>query len=519
MGETNKRRLSDHTHQRSKKHLPSSSPSSATPSPIPSNSLSHQTHFHNPSPHPPHKNSTPHFLSYLDFPNLPFQIKLMCEIIANSPSLDVEKALEDTGIHATQQDVEEVLKLSYRFPGSSVKFFRWSGRKLNDQHSPYAWNLIIDMLGKNLYFDPMWDAMKSMKSEGLLSLATFASVFSSYVVANRVKDAIMAFEVMDTYGCPHDVVAFNSLLSAICRDGNTKDADEFLQIAKRKIRPDLDSYAIVLEGWESEGNTVCAKQTFGEMIEEIGWDPTNTPAYNSFLCVLLRDPNGLQRALVTFQRLKDKMCYPGFKFFKLALDECIKCGDIKSGKYLWNEIIQSINFQPDTYMFNSMIALCCHQNDTDEARRLLDEMICFGAFPNAETYNLLFQFLLKGRKLRDASAIFDEMIKNEFIPSHANCNAAIRIYIESQDPNGAIKVWKCMLKNYDSDLEETGNFLIVRLQDQKRLPEAVKYAHEMVDRAIKLKDSTLAKLKHSLFEVRKESMYDELMVKLKCSEK
>ncbi|XP_038906581.1 pentatricopeptide repeat-containing protein At1g77360, mitochondrial-like [Benincasa hispida] len=516
MGETNKRRLSDHTHQRSKKHLPSSSPSSAR-TPIPSNSLS-QSHFQNSSPEP-QRHSTPHFVSYLDFPNLSVKIKLMCEIIANSQSLDVERALEETGIQATQEDVEEVLKLSYKFPGSSVKFFRWSGRKLNDQHSPYAWNLIIDMLGKNLYFDPMWDAMKSMKKEGLLSLATFGSVFSSYIVANRVKEAIMAFEVMDTYGCPHDVVALNSLLSAICRDGNTKDADDFLQIAKRKIRPDPDSYAIVLEGWESEGNIVCARKTFGEMIEEIGWDPTNTPAYNSFLCVLLKDPDGLHEALVFFKRLKDKFCYPGFKFFKLALDECVKNGDIKAGKYLWNEIIESINFQPDTHMYNSMIVLFCHQNDTDTARRLLDEMICYGAFPNVETYNLLFQFLLKGRKLRDASAVFDEMIKNEFVPSRANCNAAIGSYIESQDPNEALKVWKCMLKNYDSDLEEIGNFLIVGLRDQKRLPEAVKYAHEMIDRLIMLKNSTLAKLKQSLFEVKKGSLYDELMVKLKCTGK
>ncbi|XP_022963446.1 pentatricopeptide repeat-containing protein At1g77360, mitochondrial-like [Cucurbita moschata] len=516
MGENNKRRLSDNGHQRSKKHQSSSSPSSAR-TPTRSTSISH-ARFNNPSPEPS-RSKTPHFVSYLDFPNLPFKIKLLCEIIANASSIDLEIVLEETGVQVSREDVEDVLKLSYKFPGSSMKFFRWSGRKLNDQHSPYAWNLIVDMLGKNLHFEPMWDAMKSMKNEGLISLATFASVFSSYIVANRVKDAIVSFEVMDLYGCPRDVVALNSLLSAICRDGNTKDADEFLQIAKGKIRPDPDSYAIVLEGWESEGNIVCARQTFVEMIEQIGWDPTNTPAYNSFLCLLLKDPNGLHEALMFFKRLKDKMCYPGFKFFKLALDECAKNRDVKAGKYLWNEIIESINFQPDTHMYNSMIVLCCHQNDADAARRLLDEMISYGAFPNLETYNLLFRFLLKEKKLREASSIFDEMVKNEFVPSHANCKAAVRIYIENEDPNGAIKVWKCMVKIYESDLEEIGNFLIVGLQDQRRLPEAVKYANEMIDRGIILKHSTLSKLKQSLFEVRKEFMYDELMMKLKFSER
>ncbi|CAK9150627.1 unnamed protein product [Ilex paraguariensis] len=99
---------------------------------------------------------------------------------ANKPSLSVEKVLDDTGIRLSQQDVEEVLKLSYGFPGPAVKFFRWSGHQLNDKHSPYAWNLIVEMLGKNRLFDAMRNAIKSMKDEGLLSLATFAFVFSSY---------------------------------------------------------------------------------------------------------------------------------------------------------------------------------------------------------------------------------------------------------------------------------------------------------------------------------------------------
>ena len=29
----------------------------------------------------------------------------------------------------------------------------------------------------------------------------------------------------------------------------------------------------------------------------------------------------------------------------------------------------------------------------------------------------------------------------------------------------AIKIWKCMIENYDSDLEETGNRLVVELRD------------------------------------------------------
>ncbi|QHO13374.1 Pentatricopeptide repeat-containing protein [Arachis hypogaea] len=118
----------------------------------------------------------------------------------------------------------------------------------------------------------MWDAIKSVKKEQLLCLATFASVFSSYVAAGRVHDAVMTFEVMGNYGCVNDVVALNSFLSAVCRDARRK-ANELFQMAKKLVRADADSYAIFMEGWEREGNVNGAKETFAEMVIEVGWDP------------------------------------------------------------------------------------------------------------------------------------------------------------------------------------------------------------------------------------------------------
>ena len=59
---------------------------------------------------------------------------------------------------------------------------------------------MVDLLGNNSMFEPMWDAIRSMRNEGVLSLPTFVSVFGSYCSAGRVKEAIMSFEVMDRYG-------------------------------------------------------------------------------------------------------------------------------------------------------------------------------------------------------------------------------------------------------------------------------------------------------------------------------
>nr|DAD32058.1 TPA_asm: hypothetical protein HUJ06_010910 [Nelumbo nucifera] len=188
-------------------------------------------------------------------------------------------------------DVEEVLKLSYGYPSTAVKFFRWSGWQLNDKHSPYAWNLVVDLAA-------------------LFSDICFC--FSSYVVADRFEEAIMTFEVMDQYGVARDIIALNSLLSAIMQRGKTMKAKEFLDIAKDKIRPDADTYAILLEGWENENNVACARQTF---------------------------------------RLLNR--------------------SVRSASTLWEAMVERNGCKPDTHMYNLMITLHCYLNNYDNAFRYL----------------------------------------------------------------------------------------------------------------------------------------------------
>ncbi|KAL6011034.1 hypothetical protein ACLOJK_001478 [Asimina triloba] len=497
-----------HSHSRKRYHDESPPPTSRQ-QPHPSSKSPNAT------PSSDHHPKPPTFPSYLETPKLHPQIKYLCQILSTTPIDSLEKVLADAGFHLSTEDVESVLKLSYSFPGAAVRFFRWASPHVSDNHSPYSWNLVIDLLGKNYLFDAMWNAIKSMHTKNLLSLATFASVFSSYVAAGRVDEAIMAFEVMDQYGCPRDVVALNSLLSAICRAGKTAKAQEFLQLAAGKIRPDADTYAILLEGWENEGDVQGARRTLGEMLAVIGWDPVNVPAYDSFLNTLLRGPGGPRDAVNFIGIMKEKRCQPGMKFFKSAFEECFKCSDADSALELWKEMEGVEGCFPDTRMYNSMIALQCYRNHLQMARRFFDEMAFRGAFPDAVTYNVLLQFLIKSRKLRDASLMFDEMVKNECLPTPANCEAALKAFLDVRDPDMAIKIWKCIVANDIGPLEGAGNTLVVELLFLNRLPEATKYAEDMIDRGIKLNSSTLSKLKQSLVKVGKGHLHDDLLRKWK----
>ncbi|KAL5208129.1 hypothetical protein ABZP36_032564 [Zizania latifolia] len=462
--------------------------------------------------------SVPAFPTYKDAPDLSPKIRMLCEILASSAP-DVTAALDDADVRVTSSDVEEVLRFSYAQPRAAVAFFRWAGhRHLQHQHSPYSWNLVVDLLGKNGLFEPMWDTVSSMGSQGLLSLATFASVFSS-LAANPASSPLKAFVELPLYGMDRDTRALNSLLSALCRASRLDDARAAIPVARAEAgtRPDADSYAILLEGCEAAADPRVAREVFDEMVRVIGFDPTNVPAYDSFLTTLVSSGSStaLMEAMDYLATLHRKRCLPGQKFFRAALSAHLRARQLPGAVALWNDFVGRRGLIPDKEMYSTMIMLQGTLGHAEVIVEYLDDMAFNGVFPDADTYNVVLQFLLKGRKLRAASAIFREMVKNEFWPNEANCSLALGMFLDTRDWDIGIKLWSCMVANGLAPLEECGNMLVSKLKEE-RLPEACKYAEDMIDRGIKLSSSTLSKLKQCLVKVNKGHIHDHLLRKWKA---
>ena len=129
--------------------------------------------------------------------------------------MGVESALNKLVPIVSVEFVEDVLKLSYGAGMEALKFFRCAGLKFDRKHSSTTWNLLVDLLGKDKFFDVMWDCIKVMKNEGIVSMETIFCVFRNYVQADKVDEAIMTFEVMKNYVCQQDIIALNGLLHAI----------------------------------------------------------------------------------------------------------------------------------------------------------------------------------------------------------------------------------------------------------------------------------------------------------------
>ncbi|CAN6276320.1 unnamed protein product [Urochloa humidicola] len=439
-------------------------------------------------------------------------------IIGSVPTGEVEASLSTEGIAPTAEVAELVLKsrACYSRPKSAVRFFRWAA--LSVTHTPYAWNLLVDILGKAAMFEPMWDAIRSMNQEGgggLVSVATFASVFTSYCARGNFKDAAAAFDVMGRYGLKPDAVALNSLLSAICRvEGGAEAAREVFERTKAAVPPDADTFAILLEAWEKEGNAERAKSTFGEMVLCVGWDAANVPAYDSLLSTLVRSGQ-VDEALKFLQLMRSRGCFPGINFFANAMDILARKGDYANGIAIWHIMVSESGLVPNFSMYNSMIALCCNVGNLDYALGMLDEMPLNGVFANSVTYNVILEGFIKHCKAREAESFLKEMSKNEQLPTASNCAAAISLFFKEFNPSAAINVWHCVVEHDIAPAEDSARELIAGLLDFGRLAEVKKHADEMIGMRVELSQSTIDKMKRAFIKADKHQSYDHIARRLK----
>ncbi|XP_062183542.1 pentatricopeptide repeat-containing protein At1g77360, mitochondrial-like [Phragmites australis] len=444
-------------------------------------------------------------------------VEAFLEILGRVPAGEVEAALSSCGIVPMAEVAEQVLKsrVCYSRPKSAVRFFRWAARSVT--HTAYAWNLLVDILGKAAMFEPMWDAIRSMKQEGegLVSVATFASVFASYCSRGNLKEAAAAFDVMGSYGLKPDAVALNSLLSAMCRtEGRAQAAQDMFERTKATVAPDADTFAILLEAWEEEGNAQRAKSTFGEMVVRVGWDAGNVPAYDAFLSTLVRGGQ-FDEALKFLQVMRSKGCFPGIKFFANAVDLIVRKGDYTSAIAIWHMMVSEAGLVPNFSMYNAMIGLCCNVGNIDYAIGMLDEMPLNGVFANSVTYNAILEGFIRHRKAREAESFLSEMSKNEQLPTASNCAAAISLFSKEFNPCAAINVWRCVVEHHITPAEDSARELIAGLLDFGRLTEVKKRADEIIDMGIELPQSTIENMKRVFAKADRHQSYDHIARRLK----
>ncbi|KAL8531807.1 hypothetical protein ACS0TY_008417 [Phlomoides rotata] len=401
--------------------------------------------------------------------------------------------------------VLQVLKKLNNAGTMALTFFRWAENNRRFQHTPESYNALIESLGKIKQFKMVWSLVDEMNVKGLLCKDTFALVSRRFARARRVKEAIGAFEKMESkYGMKLELQDFNRLLDTLSKSRHVENAQEvFDKWTKRRFTPDIKSYTILLEGWGQECNFLRLDEVYREMKED-GLEP-DVFSYGIMINAYCKTKK-FDQAVKLYHEMEMKNIKATPHVY------CTLINGLGSEKRL-NEAIEFFELckgsgcEIEVPTYNALVGAYCWSSRIQDAYRVVDEMRKCGLGPNARTYDIILHHLIKCQKTDEAYSVFLKM--NEEVgcePTASTHEIMVRMFCSKGHTDMALRVWDQMKTRGVLPGMHMFSALINRLCDDGKLDYACKYLQEMLDMGISPPDRLFKNLKQFLLKEGREDV-------------
>ncbi|KAJ0981912.1 hypothetical protein J5N97_010167 [Dioscorea zingiberensis] len=273
----------------------------------------------------------------------------------------------------------------------------------------------------------------------------FSSLFERHTAHGKPDRAVRAFLSMRRrHGCAQSLLAFNSLLDALCKSRRVVKASSLVNALRTHFPPDVITYNILADGWCRIKRTSKALETLKEMVDS-GLEPT----INSYNIIL-----------------------KGF----------FRSGQIK---HAWNFFIQMKkrgNCRPDVVSHTTVIHGLGLAGEIDKARKVFDEMINEGCLPSVATYNALVQVICKKGSVEDALLVFDEMLKKGYVPNWITYNLVIRGLCHAGEMERAMEFFKRMEDDGVAPNVQSYNILVRHWMEEGEMEKGLELFERMKGR-------------------------------------
>ncbi|CAI0383385.1 unnamed protein product [Linum tenue] len=369
----------------------------------------------------------------------PDPVKTICKIMMSSTAVTLDTALEQSGVRVSPEVVEDVLKRFENAGMIAFRFFEWAEKQRHYEHSVRVYHTMIESLSKIRQYRVMWDVVNAMKSKRMLNVETFCIIMRKYARAQKVEEAVYAFNVMEKYDVPQNLAAFNGLLSAFCKSKNVRKAQELFDSMKEKFVPDSKTYSILLEGWGRAPNLPKAREIFREMVDN-GCSP-DVVTYGIMVNLLCKSGR-IDEALVIVREMNDMGCKPTPFIYSVLVHTYGAEGRIEDAVDTFLEM-EKEGIYPDVPVYNALIGAFCKVNKHKNVYRVLKEMDSKGVSCNSRTYNIIINSLIDCGKTDEAFTVFRSMIK-VCDPDADTYTMMIKMFCERKNLEMAFKVWKYM---------------------------------------------------------------------------
>ncbi|CAM8886079.1 unnamed protein product [Rhodiola kirilowii] len=445
--------------------------------------------------------------------NIARDVETLCKIASNQSISNMEVSLGQVSVRVSPLLVKEVLKKLSNGGVIALTFFRWAEKQKGYQHDNESYNLLIDSLGKIKQFKMIWGLVGDMRRRKLLSKDTFYLIMRRYARARKVKETLEAFEKMKEFGLEHDdVLDFNKLLDVLCKAKHVEQAQElFDEMSKRRFKPDVRSYTILLEGWGHVQNMLRLNEVYREMKAE-GLEP-DVVTYGIMINVYCKAWK-CDEAMTVFKEMEAKNCKASPHIYCCLINGLGGEGRLYEAIEVFHRY-KAAGFEPELPTYNAVVGAYCWEMRMWDVSRTIKEMKKYGIGPNARTYDIILHHLVKAGRTKEAYAIFQKMSTRVGCkPSSSTYEIIVRMLCNEDQVDMALRVWHEMRAKGVIPGIHMYSALINTLCQLHKLDDASKYFLEMLDMGLRPLAQMFSNLKQALLDAGRKDTALMLALKL-----
>jgi pentatricopeptide repeat protein len=229
---------------------------------------------------------------------------------------------------------------------------------------------------------------------------------------------------MGSKGLSPSEFVYSAVISGYCKSG---EVDKALRVweamVASRIRPNIVLYSAMIDGLAQCGRMAEAGMLFGEMVDAKCMPNimTFSSMIRGYFCI-----GDLSRALSIWEEMVKVGCIPNAISYSILIDGLCNVGRLKDAMMVWKHMLAR-GCTPDTVAYTSMIKGLCMSGMVDGGLRLFYDMLAKGdAKPDAISYNVLMDGLIRSKDLAQAMYLLNQMLDQRCDPDTVTCNIFLR---------------------------------------------------------------------------------------------
>ncbi|KAL1557475.1 pentatricopeptide repeat-containing protein, mitochondrial-like protein [Salvia divinorum] len=304
---------------------------------------------------------------------------------------------------------------------------------------------------------------------------TYGILMKGFCLTNRIGDGFKLLQVMKNHGVKVNVVVYNTLIHALCKNGKVGRA--------RSLMNEMERYSdvtfnILISAYCGEGNLVqalvMAEKCFGN-----GFVP-DVVALTKLIEILCNEGR-ISEAVEVMERVEAKGGTHDVVVYNTLAKGFVKAGNVRGGCGLIRQM-EAKGCLPNTETYNALILGFCSSQKMDSALDLFHEMKRAGVCWDFVTFETLTHGFCSAGKTREGVEIFELMLEDR-----GGCGGRIACYnsilyslYKNNNVGKALEFLNYMKNWFPQAVDHT--IMILQLCEEGNVDEARKILDEMRER-------------------------------------